>query len=1171
MNLRRYPRPAIVDACLDARDLVIEASAGTGKTWTMERIVAALVIDKEIPIEEILVVTFTRKAAAELKMRIRRLFEDMLADPESESAAADLTPDAPLEEAAWELDDSRREVLASALRNFDAATVTTIHAFARSVLQDCAFDGGLPFVNEPTSSEHILEEAWRQIVRERLALDPELVSWFRILRTNEPTVRKLQSTVTSLVRSRVPFAQEFRPEAYRRALRDLLLALAPFPDFEAAKALTEKHWQQAKSGIKPFATRIEKIRSLALEIDPDDDPIETLLTHFPRKVLDDPRAWIDQKDESLEALGPEIQAFVHACESLVELWVPPEFPLIQLLVPLVNERFVDLKRQQGVVDQDDLLLLLSEGVAREPQVVATIRERYSHALIDEFQDTDPLQWSIFDRVFRDASAPDHRLIVVGDPKQAIYRFRGADLGTYLGAVAQMEAGDAHTIALDRNYRSTAGLVETVNLIAQEGAGAAFFSGRNRYPDPVDAAHHETRRILSATGDPRPPLGLLSFFEEEEAASADENRKALWTFIAAELQRCVAEDVLETETGTRPLRYRDVDLLVRTRNESEGLLQVLREAGVPAAVFGSGDLYASEEALDLRDLLEAIEDPTDPDRRLRAWLGPYFDLSLDALASGRDLPREDPLLARLRAWHELALGRHWEELSVAIFEDSGLGRRWRVSDEGERSLRISRQLLADLIVKARHGGDDLASMIARLRRRESGSDDDIDEGEGEELFDVDRDFVRIMTMHKSKGLEAPIVFLAGGFGRSPVNTSSLRVLDLPEGRRVVIGKKAELPEAWTDAAKIAEHEENERLAYVAMTRARSRLYAPYIPSSLLKSQGQGALAPFFARVSALIEDGDLQFDSLMEFVPRPPLASPPPSPEAIPEGSWTPRVALCEEASSAPWPSRLVTSYSALKKGLAAAEGERWADEESSPKIDGDPVLPPGREAGLFLHELLEEIDGSSLVTRPPFEEWRLDPELIQLADRAAKRWGFSELGRDRGLEICHRTLTLDLPLGDETLRPLAAMQSARPELEFLLPLPSPELPALGEEWTQSFRIERGFLTGAIDLVFRHKERYYLLDWKSDLLADDRPETIDQRVRDEYLLQARVYALALARVINLSDADDHARRFGGVAYVFLRHRDDEDPHRGLWFQRPSWEELEASERELDALTRRGGQG
>jgi exodeoxyribonuclease V beta subunit len=1084
-----YPRPPGLPPA-DRRLLVVEASAGTGKTFFLEHRVADLVLAAGATIDQVLLVTFTEKATAELRARIRALLGALEVAPPAAGAPRD---------GGWAIDAAARARVRAALVGFDRAPIHTIHAFCQRILVEDAFAGRRLFDQTQVADEVAFDDAYRAALREALAVDPCHRALLRAYLADHD-LAALHQLLFQCVR------------------KDTALVPALPADLLAAAA----------AALRPSL--------------PDGAPLAAGLDAAagdPVRVAEVVAAWAVRPDALAEAVagpgaGPD-PAVAEAARALLRRAPGLEIAVAHAFLPEVAGRLRARKAARGQFDYQDMLRLVAEILdgPRGDELAARLRARHPWAMIDEFQDTDELQWRIFRRIWLDDGA--RGLTLVGDPKQAIYSFRGADVHTYLEARAEMADHGVLPTRLIDNYRSSPALIDALNhVIGGGGPGAGLLTGAIGYDAPVRAA--TTIDVRDPAG--RPPITVLDVEVPSGRTYAGPVHDALHRHVADEIHALLRDPdrrLTLVPGGGRPegeLRARDVFVLTRSNRESHEVAAALRRRGVPCVLTQAEHLFATTEARAVLDLLDAIAQPRNRTARLRAWLTPFFDVPLARLGDLGDVPDAHPLVALLHDWHGIATRRDYEALFDRILDDTRLAGRALVTGLGVRTLANVRHVFELLLGEVARSRCELHELADRLRRWIAEGLTDRPDDSDVQRIEHDGDAVEVMTVHRAKGLEAAVVFVVGG-DATPPSRDRVACYHDADGRRVAHVGKAGVPEAIADEAR----EEYERLCYVAMTRARVRLY-------LSRHRRFGKTAPFAPIVRALDAAGDHP-GVAVEHVPLAGGARPP----ARDLGDLG-------DLGDEPWdeaapPARLaparrglvVTSYTRLHR---ATTDDFRADDDAPPVIEAvsDGELPPGADTGLFLHEVLEHADfaaadGTDLAT------WRARPEVRALLDDAAARHGLTDPRHvEHGARLVHATLTRPFEAGDVVLPPLCRAPRIAREVEFTYPLPG----------------GRGFAKGFIDLLVAWDERVWVVDYKSNVVPDPSPDAARRVVEDTYDLQRKIYAIAAARMLGARDPDQLARRFGGVVFWFLRPQ-------LLPTYRPTFTELTAWYDQLEALADR----
>ena len=1186
---------------------LIEASAGTGKTWTIAALYLRLVLghgdengfgEPLLP-PRILVVTFTIAATRELRDRIRnRLGEAATAfrhpdraDPDDGVLAGLL---AAYPEAEARARCARR--LEVAAEWMDEAAIHTIHAFSQRMLREHAFRSRHLFHQrlEPDTSERLLEavrDYWRSQVVPRPADEAELL-------------------MTHLGGD---------PDALKARLRPWLETPLSPPDDAARDARLHEVLAALEAMKRPLRGDFDAVAESFFAALPG---LNRQSYKKPEDLLADLRAWADQPGlltppgygmrvfELLSASGmraklkkghslpDDLHPALAGLDAAETLESDPT-PFLAHAAAWIRQRFEAAKREHAELDFGDLVSGLRaalEGAAGR-DLAETIRAQYPVALIDEFQDTDPAQYAVFDAVYDVEMTPaDRGLFLIGDPKQAIYGFRGADIHSYLAA---RRATTGRHYTLPKNYRATEAAVSAVNRLFGHAAGHArgAFLFRQAGDDPVPFHAVEARgrgEQLRRDGVPVPALTLWHRRPSEAVAMGPYRDEAAEAGATAITDLLLAgrsgEAAFHAEDGTaRGVEPADIAVLVRDRQEAEAIRGALHARGVASVYLSLQDsVWASDEAGDLHLWLRACAEPESESAVRAALATPTLGRSLDELER---LTRDES------AWEAVVLRFHhyrriWRRQGVLpllrrLLHDEGVPARLLAEDGGER--RLTNLLhLGELLQQAAAGLDGEHALLRHLaaERETGGSGDD-----GILRLESDAERVRVVTIHKAKGLEYPLVFLPFASGFKPVDRSKapLRYRN-DEGRWVIDPAPDDEAVARADDERLAE---DLRLFYVALTRARHATWVGLAPvkRGRKKDNDLHRTAPgYLLTGGSALDAGDLPqrlHDLAGEEAALAVAPFPAPDRQRLPASEETAAPGEARRPTRSPAERWWIASYSALALGHGESSHrtpetatadlvDEMADEAPAPGASGGGLLdfPRGPEPGTFLHGLLEWAAGEGLATVAA------DPDRLAstVAERCRRR-GWADHA-PAVTDWLQRLLTEPLALSSGAPVRLADLGQYQPELEFWLgvhDLPAGELDAAvraatlgGEERPPVGPAHlNGLLKGFIDLVFEHEGRYWVADYKSNFLgprpAAYAPDHLRQAVLERrYELQYTLYTLALHRQLKARLPDyDYDRHMGGAVYLFLRGLDA--PGQGLHCERPPRALIE----ELDARLRGPG--
>lgn len=1124
----RYPRPAILDRIPPEGHAIIEASAGTGKTYTLEHLVIDRIL-RGTEVSKILVLTFTEKAATEMRERIRERLRKLYELPEG--AGSEHPPDA-----CWILDTDARQRIRAALLSFDSATISTIHGFCNGILGEQAFANRRLFDESTVDLRSLFSGAFVEVLREA-ALDEEVASLVRAWMATS-TSEDLEDFLYEC--HRAPGRIEPKLDAGR-----LEALFEAFPMGEEVEALLDSAWAEVKKRTKSrrlsktLVGRYAEIRDVLRER--GEGPWERLLAGWEILALEtSKKSHLKEILSFLEEMldpPPQVEAIGRFCRELPRILPPLSAVLAERLLPRIETRLAERKRAEGLLDYDEMLRAL-RSTLEAPEGEALVRElraRFRYAILDEFQDTDEVQWAIFRRLFFEGAEGNY-LYAIGDPKQAIYGFRGADVGTYLAACEEIRKRGGAEVVLGHCFRATEALIGAYNCIFDQDAAPPFFQGAIRYEHPVACGRPELR----LTGPGGASASPIHVFQIEGKAKATQVLDLFAAKAAREIRRLVRPEdptlFWDEGEGPRPLAYRDIYVLYRNAEEGRAIAEVFRAHGIPFAFYKEEGLFQRPEAWAWLDLLRALAAPDEPTLRLRAWLSPFFGVPLSKLPLARDLPSEHPLRQRLDDWAEEARARNFGRLIPRILDESGILRRSIVTGD-ERALTNFLHL-AELLVERAHrqapSCEELADWLQALIEERAKPER---ENGNQQRLETDRDAVQLMTLHASKGLEAPVVFLLSKLSDRRKPPPLIRYRDESGVRCFWVGKPPPEVEA---SAKAEERGEAERLLYVALTRAKGRLYLPYVAG------GGGDFSPLLTRLEALREEAPEGF--VWEEVEPDPVV--PGAGKAGGTLKWEEE----EEDEGALYAERrrqhlgfVITSYSRMRGFRGAEEEEERIEGERMVVEPGPDELPGGAASGIFLHDVLAKIPPGAVPT--DFESFREAPEIQPIFEEAARAHGIASAHLPHAWRLVWAALSTPVTQGGLRLEGgVVRAERWLAEMEFLYPFPGAAK-------------ERGFVKGFVDLVFESEGRVFFADWKSDALPSFQADYLRRYVKGSYELQLRLYAIALRKLFGLDSEEAYEERFGGAFYFFLRGMEKEGAF-GIYFERPSWEQLLGWERELE---------
>jgi exodeoxyribonuclease V beta subunit len=811
--------------------MLLEASAGTGKTYTITSLVLRAVAELDLDLERLLVVTFTRAAAAELRGRIRTRLTTAAGMLHERATGG--TPTLHDDEVVAYLADSavddqevarRARRLRAAAERFDDATIDTIHGFCQRTLQRAAPDVDLELGAELTEDAgDLLAELVRDtLVAELRDADPD---WYRFV-TERLGVNRFLEVARVLeqepdLRLFPPVDEDEGPAPHERWGQ----TLDRFREAWTSQGQELADWLSEHAGDSQY-----RGKNLSKRVTVLDDWCRAAIGSRDPEGISTPLKWFC-RSHLRERFGddlllPDHLDVVDAAEALRSAATDLQTRTLRRFADQVLGELPRRKAARGTLTFTDQLVALDRALAdstTRDAVRAGIRTRFDVALIDEFQDTDPVQWRIFDRVF----GGDGALRLIGDPKQAIYGFRGADVHTYLRAKRSV-ADDAHR-TLATNHRSDGRYVQALEqLFGRDGFGPdGVFAVPRITHVPVEAAHADDR--LRFPDGPRAPLELVyvprDLHEEDldpgELLGVGWARPFLARLTAHEIVRLLSSGATIGTDQPRPVLPRDIAVLVRTNQQAQRVQSALLDVGVPAVVGSDTSVFATSDAVALQRLLDAVVTPSDG-RALRAALtGPILGVTPEDLVA-HDV---DPHLDRFDAWLTRWRTRGVAAMLAQVLADTGAIERLVGEPRGERRLTNLRHL-TELLHGAESAGRLGPEGVVAWLREQRQADSETSPDERQLRLESDEDAVTVVTVHRSKGLQYGIVWCPFLWEGRLLRSGQDRVLRFhdPATDELTLDLDADIGGTKAHHVALAERqrwEEDLRLMYVALTRARHR--------------------------------------------------------------------------------------------------------------------------------------------------------------------------------------------------------------------------------------------------------------------------------------------------------------------------------------------------------------
>lgn len=1136
------------------RSYLLEASAGTGKTFSIENIVVRLLIEGDNPpsLEQILVVTFTRAAMRDLKIRIRLNIEKALiyfSDPSQIDSAPDYLR--PYCEQGGEILQQAKRRLEQALFCFDQSGIFTIHGFCSRMLRENLFEadiGAHAARDEETNMDERMIQTIRDFFRTELKVDYYSPGQLMlVLEEHGHSIEKLEKALLKIMKTGLEveglpgFSEQF--VRFKQCMNELKKKHTLIPnkivaDFLLQAPAYEKLCDRSRNVKPEILQKIERFAALFDKEEWNVADFDQLLANglFFVDALDPARLKASSKPISLDALN---------YSTLLSSLRTKLYPLIQ---EAANPILIVARMAKGCREMlhtyiseeekfgfDDLLHKMHKGV-QNPLFAEKVRKKYRAAIVDEFQDTDHLQWEIFRILFMQQNRDWGKLYLVGDPKQSIYAFRQADIYTYLSAAEVM--GSHNHASLDTNYRSQPSLVYALNaLFSQESAPGLIalpsISKALEYR-PVKASTSTLEKKFSDT------WGSVHFcFAESPVESTGKQlpidlleEEAFFPFFAKEIERLHQLD---------GIKYNQCAILVSDRFQASRLAAFLKTQSIPTLLQKASKISESPAVPALCELLQAVIHPKRGGAVKIALGGKIIGWDHFKVRALEDAEQLEGVLERFYALRRLLFTK-----GFAAFFEGLMASRWNDTPETitERLLALEFgvdfyddlwQIATLLMEEEEYNRASPETMLAFLDRLQT--QENQDEERLKRFSDNSLDGVNILTLHSSKGLEFDIVFAVGLITRSRTPEELIPIKKEGGTRylQAITDKDSVLYQQHCheiDAEKI-------RQLYVAMTRAKYRLYLPVALGPHCKPPLLGSASPmdlFLARLGYPETGLDRLYERIAGY-----------------EGSAVRRF-LSGLSSEIRMTHNALTRQKVSEKRAAMLSevstlcvpeavhipGKRQSmfsfttltANQSKPSIVSDSpphdylaeektahTLPSGSDTGNLLHQILERICRESIsgLEKIVYEETRnslfsgWESVIIQMIEKAFQT---------------------PLSVGNQIFRLRdISTDSCYCETEFLYR-------SNGIKNLEGFTETEGFLKGVIDLLFYHEGKYYLLDWKSNWLGPTeesyRDESLKQAMeQSHYFLQAEIYRDALQRYLRLVDARPFDEIFGGVFYVFLR--------------------------------------
>jgi len=1182
---------------------LIAASAGTGKTYTIAGLFLRLVLEQKLPADQILVVTFTKAATEELKDRIRnKLLQAKSAFLKGTSN--DILIDALVKK----LDNPALAVqsIQDALIDFDNAAIFTIHGFCGRILHENAFETKSLFDTELVADQHdlfqeIADDFWREhfynMPLEFISYAVKKISgpeyFVKLLaKKTAPDIRIIPELKKPSMESLDDFRTIFKklktawPVSREKAaglLKDPSLSGTVYGSLKTQEIKTD------------FSKRDLKVLSMTEAMDRFADAKSIGFPLF--KDFEKFTATKLTKSVKKNHIPPLHEIF-DICDAFYEKGVALESEMETYLLYLKTRFFnfartqlLERKKNSNIQFFDDLLIMVKNALEDKGgnELATAIRQKYKAALVDEFQDTDSVQYEIFTRLF---ATKQNALFMIGDPKQAIYGFRGADIFSYLKAARSVDS----KYTLIENWRSKPGLISAVNTIFSN-VDAPFVFDEIRFEKGTPG-----KKIESINEKSSAPLTLW-YLESKNGSdrpkplSKAEAVPLIAKAVAGEISRLILPGQGDLSVhGADVVKAGDNTDLVRTNRQAQIIKQSLSSKRIPSVLYFAGNIFHTHEALEMERILSSVSEPSN-ERLFKAAL--VTDI-MGAQGQELDSTGKEPFWWETRSGNFREYYRLWNRYGfIRMFRlfmaEEKVRERLLAFQDGERRLTNVlhlAEIFHQVSVEKNLGMTGLLKWLFEQRNIA------VSESEVHQLrLESDENAVKIITIHKSKGLEHPVVFCPFAWDGSLIKEQEILFHDNDKNRELTLDLGSSENRIHVDFAQNELLAENLRLLYVALTRAIRRCYLVWGRFSNAETSAPAFLFHYRFDPKDLSKKDDLVtslktsfstkkdedfLDDLKQMVGKSQgtiKLAPLPLDNGVEYVTLDDKKekSACRKFSGKIDTFWKISSYSSMisQRALEEALPDRDAHldvDRHTPESHRDIYektdifsFPKGTRAGIFFHDLFEHLDFAAVDSE----------HKEKLVLNKLNGYGFKPKWQTPVCAMINKVLSMPLEV-NKTVLTLSSVQCKDRinEMEFYFPL-NPITPKKLEKifavrggidlpvgfpdriGKLTFPLAKGFMKGYIDMVFHDKGRYYLVDWKSNYLGsrveDYGKDALNQTmINDFYILQYHLYTLALHQYLRLRLPNyRYETAFGGVFYVFIRGVDpDQNQEYGIYKDFPN---------------------
>ena len=1021
------------------KNSLIEASAGTGKTHTIIELVKTLILEKEIKPENILIVTFTEKAAGELKERISKKLEEIIN---------------------LNTQDKKNELAKNAFNNINRFEINTIHGFCYKIIKDFPFEIGYPFENKIVNNEDIVRDSFYRYLRKDIFKDfKDEIKLKKLLEIigflEENTESQIENILTYILRISYLFPlnlEVYSEEEILSILDSLYLNIEELKE----RIKDEKINSKTKKSILDKLNRIKDTNN-KLEV-------------------------YENIQDIRENVIQEIDEYILRFNNLKNLF-------INYIAQRTLSHTKKFKKDNALITFDDMIHNVYKALKENKRFVEILQNKYIYGFIDEFQDTDFIQWKIFKRIF--IESPKNRIILIGDPKQSIYSFRNADINTYFEAKKEIEK-NGYIANLNTNYRSIKQLVNCYNKIFSENN---FFLSDKIFYNSVIANPKKYEADQKCIG--------LYLKELETKKSNDKQREFLF-FIRDEILRLINGKRFlikkKEEKEFRPPKLNEIAILVSSRSDAKKIQEFLTQHNIGSTIYKKSLLFQSDEAIQVLYLIDYLTEQNNIQKLKKLLLTDFFfipnEINLDEYIKDKKVvefvKKSKEIIENNKLWTLFSKLFKILELEQNIIK--------KYSFDRMRIITNYRQIAEILEKMAYKEQLDIYSLKYRLISLIY--KDKTDEIE-EDLYRLDSDSskVNILTIHISKGLEYPIVFDYGALKN--INKKRKRFYYFDEEKKNYIFE-FEPQKNIKDKIEKLDFEEYRRLHYVAITRAIVASYLPVL-NSKKSNENEISIAEMLYNLKENFKENFIISERDDECLK-----------DLYKVKDYNQKKEVQEKDLSSINRAFTIQSFSSIHM-LEKTEKEsvesliNTINDENYNKDSITLDLPKGKNTGSFLHKILEEIDYTKDL------ETKEVNKIIEENTNFFFRFEDNNIRKDY-TQITKKLISnlLNHHISEIGIKLREIKKEDRiNEMEFY------------------FSVDENFINGSIDLVFRYNDKYYIVDWKSNSVEG----SCEPHFKENYELQAKIYEYAfvkhLEKVIKEFNYDKY---FGGIFFIYLRSID-----------------------------------